>query len=361
MEIVFVYDAVYPWTKGGVERRLHEVGRRLSNEHNVKWLCVGWWGKEKRIQEGVELIPVCKAQQLYSRGRRTIREAMIFAASLLKKSRIKADVIDCQVFPYLSVFPFATRKELVLTWHEFWGDYWYEYLGKAGFFGKAVERIVAKLKARTIAVSETTRKALESLGIRATVIPNGVDFPRISEIPASSEEWDVIFVGRLIREKNLELLFDAMKLLPELNCLVVGDGPERERLSKIAPANVDFGGSLGYEEVISMMKSSKVFAIPSRREGFGISALEANACGLPVVTIRHQMNAVVEIAEKTGFVAEPHARDFAEKIRLALEMRREMREKCINFAKNFDWEVIARRLEEFYEGVHSPPNEGRAE
>ena len=360
MEIVFVYDAVYPWTKGGVERRLYEVGRRLSKEHRVKWLCIGWWGKERKVHEGVELIPVCKPQQLYSQGRRTIREALIFAASLLKKSRIKADVVDCQVFPYLSVFPFATKKELVLTWHEFWGDYWYEYLGKAGFFGKAVERIVAKLKARNIAVSETTRRALENLGVRATVIPNGVDFRRISEIPASSGEWDVIFVGRLIREKNLELLFDAMNLLPELNCIVVGDGPERDRLAKIAPGNVDLIGSLAYEEVISVMKSSKVFAIPSRREGFGISALEANACGLPVVTIRHQMNAVVEIAEKTGFIAEPDAKDLAEKIRLAVEMRRRMREKCINFARNFDWEVITKRLEEFYEGVHSSSNEGRA-
>lgn len=360
MEIAFVYDAVYPWTKGGVEKRLYEVGKRLaSSGHKVVWLCTGWWGNENRYIDGIELIPVCRAHQLYVNGRRSIKEAIIFALSLLKKSGIKADVIDCQVFPYLSVFPFAMRKELVLTWHEYWGDYWYEYLGKLGFFGKVVERIITKIGRKTIAVSETTKRALENVGVKAEVIPNGVDFKMISETTRSGEEFDVVFVGRLIREKNLDLLIDAMRLLPEYRCLIVGDGPERERLVKIAPKNVDFKNFLEYNEVISLIKSSKTFVIPSKREGFGISALEANACGLPVVTVKSPMNAVVEIAKKTGFIAEPNARDLAEKIKIAIEMSSRMKEECINFAKNFNWDVIAKKLEEFYaESIHNSANEG---
>ena len=48
-----------------------------------------------------------------------------------------------------------------------------------------------------------------------------------------------------------------------------------------------------YDDLIGYMKSSKVFVLPSTREGFGMVVIEANACGIPVVTINHPMNAAV--------------------------------------------------------------------
>lgn len=351
MEIVYVYDAVYPWVRGGVERRVYEVGKRLAGMgYRIKWLCAGWWGKEKKFLEGIELIPVCKALRLYSSERRSIRSAMVFAMSLMKKSGTKADLIDCQVFPYLSVIPFVLRKNLVLTWHEFWGDYWYEYLGWKGFFGKVIERAVASLDKKFVAVSNTTANALKSIGCsKITVIPNGIDFEMISSIEKSDLEFDVVFAGRLIKEKNADLLLEAMKLLPDYKCLIVGNGPEKERLKSLAPNNVEFKEFLDYKELIAIFKSSKVFVLPSRREGFGMVALEANACGLPVVTIEHKMNAAMEIAKETGFIAKIDPEDLAEKIKMAIAFKNKIREKCINYAKNFDWNVIAKKLAEFYD------------
>ncbi|MCS7118659.1 MAG: glycosyltransferase family 4 protein, partial [Archaeoglobaceae archaeon] len=240
MDIVYIYDAVFPWIKGGVERRVYEVGKRLVKEgFRVRWLCAGWWGKEKNILEGIELIPVCGALKLYSGDRRSIRSAFIFAISLLKKARIKADLIDCQVFPYLSVFPFITRKNLVLTWHELWNDYWSEYLGTMGFFGKYIEKIVASLDRRMIAVSEKTARALRGLGVESVeVIPNGIDFDFISSIEKAEVENEIVFAGRLIKEKGVDLLIEAMKLLPDYDCFIIGDRPEKETLRNLAPKNV---------------------------------------------------------------------------------------------------------------------------
>ncbi len=46
MKIAFIYDAVYPWVKGGAEKRIYEIGRRLAEKHEVHWYGVGWWLKE---------------------------------------------------------------------------------------------------------------------------------------------------------------------------------------------------------------------------------------------------------------------------------------------------------------------------
>ena len=52
-----------------------------------------------------------------------------------------------------------------------------------------------------------------------------------------------------------------------------------------------------HEDVYSLMKSSKVFVLPSTREGFGISVIEANACGIPVITVRHENNASKDLIQ----------------------------------------------------------------
>ena len=50
-----------------------------------------------------------------------------------------------------------------------------------------------------------------------------------------------------------------------------------------------------YDDLIGYMKSSKVFVLPSTREGFGIVVIEANACGFPVVVVNHKMNAATDL------------------------------------------------------------------
>lgn len=118
------------------------------------------------------------------------------------------------------------RTPLVITWHEVWDGYWYEYLGKKGVFGKVVERMVARLTDKMIAVSERTKKDLERIGVRKEIkiIPNGIDFGKIEGIGASDEESDIIFAGRLIKDKNADVLIKAVNLVkkevPDVNCSV---------------------------------------------------------------------------------------------------------------------------------------------
>ena len=184
-----------------------------------------------------------------------------------------------------------------------WGDYWYDYLGLKGSAGKVLERLAARVPAHTVAISETTKAGLTRLiGEREiAVLPIGIDTEEIDSILPAKTRSDVLFAGRLIREKHVDVLVDAVGILrqtrPGIQCLVIGDGPERTRLEEKV-RSMDLSGNVLFTgffprsgDLIAHMKSSRVFVLPSTREGFGISALEALASGLPIVTIDHPKNA----------------------------------------------------------------------
>ncbi len=373
MKVAFVYDAVYPWVKGGGEKRIYELGRRLAERGNeVHVFGVKWWkGGEIIEHEGMVLHGVCAPMELYVNGRRSISEAIIFSLKLLPHlSRERFDIIDASAFPY---FPCLTvklvsifkRTRVVVTWHEVWDDYWYEYIGWRGFFGKLIEHLVSKLISDSIAVSTATKNNLESIGVeneRIHIIPNGIDIERIEKIIPSSAECDILFTGRLIKEKNVDMLLEAVyylrKTVPDIKCHIIGDGPEKERLIGLAgerglPDNVKFFGFMEYDEIIACMKSSKVLVLPSSREGFGMVVIEAFACGVPVITVKNQRNAAsMLVSEGTGFVVNPDARELRGAIHKIITdgaLREKMSVSAVEAAREYDWDKMAKELIGFYE------------
>ncbi|MGB9979500.1 glycosyltransferase family 4 protein [Methanobacterium sp.] len=373
MKIAFIYDAVYPFITGGAEKRVYELARRLVQRgHDVHWYGIGWWwpedGQKDIEMDGIHLHGVCKPMDLYNGERRSVSEAVYFAARLLPKiGTEKFDVIDCQGFPFFSCFTAKINSlfggsPLIITLHEVWNDYWYEYLGKAGFFGKLVEKLMVNLTSRIITVSRKTKTDLKAMksSEKSVVIPNGIDFNYMSKINPANEKSDIIFAGRLIKEKNVEILIKAIpnvrEKIPDIKCCIIGDGPERAKLEKLVQEldiqnNVEFKGFMkDYDDLISYMKSSKVFVLPSTREGFGIVVIEANACGLPVVVVNHKMNAASDliINNKNGIISDFSKEDIAENIINMINKKKKMQDDCIQTSKEYDWNKIVDTLEKFY-------------
>ena len=370
MRIAYVYDVIHPYVIGGVQKRIWEVATRLSRRgHDVTVFGMKHWDGSSVVQkDGVRMWGVCPPQPLFADGRRSISEAISFATHLfLPLMKERYDVIDAANFPFFPCFTSAFHQvargsRLVITWHEVWDDYWSEYLGKKGLFGKAIERLTARLPQRAIAVSPRTKDALKRVGRKqAEVVPSGVDTYAIRALPPASTRTDIIFVGRMTREKNVSLLIEAMRLAKDrgrhLSCLVVGDGPEKARIQTMISqmdleSQVVLTGDIeGDTQVLSLIKSSRVLALPSLREGLGLVVVEANACGIPVVVANHPNSAATDLVVEgyNGVTCQLSAADLAEKILAVIDRSQPWDSACREFAQKYDWEPIVDTLEKTYQ------------
>ena len=216
-----------------------------------------------------------------------------------------------------------------------------------------------------ITISYKTKKDLRLIkkSERSIVIPPGIDFNYIQKVKTSEEVSDIIFAGRLIKEKNVDILIKSISIVKEKNpdilCVIVGEGPERAKLEKLGNDlkihdNIIFKAFMeNHDDLIGYMKSSCVFVLPSIREGFGIVVIEANACGVPVIVVDHQMNAAVDLVHEgvNGFKTKELPRDIANNIIRSMENKDNMKESCIKSAKKYDWNKIVDDLEKVYKDI----------
>lgn len=362
----FVSDSVCPFNKGGKETRLNEITRRLASnpETEVHIYTMKWWDGPRTIRlDGVWFHAICKLYPLYKGDRRSIRQAVLFGLATLRLVAERFDVLDVDHMPFFPLFSArivcALRgRPLFGTWHEVWGrEYWREYMGGSGVFGYVTEWLAFRMPHMIISNSEhtTARLLLQARHIRVETVSLGVDVERIRGVMPADMQSDVMFAGRLLRNKNVDLLLDAVALIArdrDIRCLIVGEGPERVRLGAQArrlgvTSNVRFVDFVpDHSKLFGLMKSSRVLVLPSEREGFGMVVLEANACGIPVVTLDHDKNAARDliISGQNGYLCDRSDSSLASAILLALDAPVGGCDQGIIQ----DWSAITRQVEQVY-------------
>lgn len=369
-KIALVYDVVYPYIKGGGERRFYEFGTRLAaSGYDVHWYGMKLWDGPRTIEHhGMTLHGLCKARPLYTKsGRRSITQALIFGLSSFKLLFADFDIIDCCGFPYFSLFPaklaaLIKRKPLFATWHEVWGkEYWREYLGLAGILGFWVEKLAVKLPDHIIAASQHTADLLqEQLGVQDSVIVgNGVDVDSIAGLKPAKPGSDIIYVGRLMDFKNIHLIIESLAVLKKrgtaLSCVIIGKGPAKVKLQRLAKklgvANqVKWLGALESNDVYAHMKAAKFLVLPSSREGFGMVAIEANASGTPVLTANYAGNAAKDLIQDgvNGYIFQPTIEGLAATLEKSLKQVEKLERSTLDFIKTYDWDNLSHKLAGVY-------------
>jgi len=210
--------------------------------------------------------------------------------------------------------------------------------------------------AATIAVSESVRGAiLERFGVdpaRVRVVPNAADHlglrPR-----AAGPDAPILCVGHLEPRKNVELLLRALAAdagLPDLALAGAGKGEEGARLRSLArrlgvDSRTRFLGAPSDEELAELYASAACVALPSRIEGFGIPAIEAQRARVPLAVARTA--ALVEVAgDETPSFSPDDPAECARAIRRAIGAPAAAIERAAANAARFSWDASARALVE---------------
>jgi glycosyltransferase involved in cell wall biosynthesis len=223
------------------------------------------------------------------------------------------------------------------------------------------ERAVPLVYRRTpvIAISESTKSDLVSRGLdpdRISVVYCGVDrnLYRPPREPVTREPL-FLYVGRLKRYKGLDTLLSAGALLrrvhPQVRIAIAGSGDDLPRLQGRARAlgvegMVEFLGYVPLERKVELMRSAMAVVVPSPKEGWGLSAVEASACGTPVLASRSP-GLVESIRHDMSGLHVPHgdARSLAEAMTRLLEdpsLRHRLSGGALEWATRFDWNETAR-------------------
>jgi len=199
-----------------------------------------------------------------------------------------------------------------------------------------------------ITVCNALREEVIALGVapeRVSSLRNGVDLAlfRPAERPTIQEPFTLLAVGHLVPVKGQERIIGALPLLPDVRLRIAGDGPDRDKLVRLAQElgvseRVTFLGAVRQPELVQHYNRADALVLASSREGWANVLLESMACGTPVVASRVYGTPEVVAAPEAGVLMEElSARGVAEAVK-ALRANYPDRAATRSYAERFSWD-----------------------
>ncbi|KKU81824.1 MAG: Glycosyltransferase, group 2 family protein [Parcubacteria group bacterium GW2011_GWA1_47_8] len=334
---------------GGAETYIHALAKRwVESGHSVTLFCSNDRKQDPHGNiDGIRIIRRGGFYGLYA----------VAAVYYLLKFRGKFDVIvDCENgIPFFT--PLYAKEPVYCLVHHIHQDVFRKSLIlPLALFASFLEKRLMPLVYRGsnfITVSESSKREMKELNVtekEITVVYPGVDLKFLS--PGMKSKTPLVsYVGRLKEYKSVDVLLRAfVKILvtfPEARLIVAGDGDELGALKRLAAklnisVHVSFRGKVSEEEKRDIMRSSWVVVNPSMMEGWGLTTIEANACGTPVVASDVPgLRDSVRDGETGILVPYGDAHVLAREITRLLEdpvLRVVLAAKAVAWAANFEWQ-----------------------
>ena len=343
---------------GGAEKHVFEIMSRLvAGGYRVTQLASSFPGcaPVEKI-DGVEVRRLGSLLRYYP--------AAVATTAPARPARARFDVVvEClNKLPFFS--PLYSRAPVLVLCHHLFGETAFRQVAwpiAATVWSAERGLPIAYRKQRFVTISESTRSDLVRRGIereRIDVSLPGVRPPRATLRPLHERPPRVVYLGRLERYKRIDVMWRAVAPLvashPELEIVVIGRGADRTRLERLTrelglSSRTRFLGFLDDDERDRWLADSRVCVCPSEKEGWGLTVIEANAVGTPVVasdapglrdSVRHgETGWLAPIGDSAAFGARIAALLSADERAEAMAMA------AAAWARRFDWDAAAREME----------------
>lgn len=326
---------------GGAEKLAIEVCSRLVRDGVKVTLFTSRFaqGKAREVVNGVQI--------MRAGNRLTCR----FHAFFYCRQHPDFDLIidEINTIPAFSIF--YARKKVVALIHQLAREYWWsETFFPLNLVGYLAEPLYLALYRQipTLTVSASTKSDLLKLGFsKIKIIREGADFrPALS----ASKSDLILFIGRLTRPKGPQDAIVAFKMinnrLPQTKMIVAGSGPLKEKLQKLVKKlqltrKAQLASFVPQKEKINLLQKAKMILIPSVREGWGLVATEAQACGC--IPIAYNVPGLRDAIKnnQTGLLTAPLPAKLAESAIRVLQddsLRSKLKRGGYHFAQKFSWD-----------------------
>jgi glycosyltransferase involved in cell wall biosynthesis len=364
--VVLDYRDMYHPEAGGAEHYVNEIFQRVAAcGHRVTLLSASFAGAAAKARIGS--IDVLRAGNTATANVVGARAAL----ALARRERVDVFVESICKLPFL--LPVLTKIPVLPVVHHLFGrTIFYQLNPLAAAYAWLYEKLIPPCYRglRFVAVSESTAGDLAARGVRCSrmdIVYNGVDFDTYrlpaGSTPRSSEPL-LLYLGRFRRYKQIDIVIRAFarvrQTLPTARFALVGKGDDEPRLRALARSlgvadAVTFVGYVSEAEKIRWLHRAHALVYPSPKEGWGISTIEAAACGTPVLASDAEGLRDAVRHEVTGFLV-PHsdieawARRMTE-ILSDTPLRTRMGAASREWARRFDWDVEAEKMRRILEEV----------
>lgn len=374
--VAVAYDCLFPYSTGGGERQYRAFAEEMVRQGlEVDYLTAEQWPGAVP-DEPFRVVPVCGPLSLYSAdGVRRIPAALRYAAGLFRTLRRRRDRYDAVMVSGLPIFNvFAARlalwgsgTRLAVDYLEVWHRrQWVEYSGPVtGTIAWVLQRAAIAVTPVATCHSQLSATRLRREGLRSApivspgLIDGAVETPATT--PAATPPY-VLYAGRHIPDKRVESLPAAVaaarETLPDLRLVILGTGASSEavraEVRRVGGEEwTDFPGFVSDAELDTLLHGALCLANPSRREGYGLVVVEANAHGTPVVLVADEGNAATELIDEgvNGVVAPSTSpTDLARAIRAVADGGDDLRRSARAW---YDTAVGTRTIRRTVEGILS--------
>jgi glycosyltransferase involved in cell wall biosynthesis len=314
MKILLICEAVFPENKGGLERWMVWLANSLcSKGHEVFYLNASGVNE---VRQGVVFISITNKSWSYTKNNtRSILQSIVFSRKLFMQLRkIEYEVVYSVQAPVVSLLFIQLanlklkKSLLIIEWIEIWSySYWQEYLGRTlGLLGYFIQSLALRVGDVKVCFTDRVYGKLKNIsnGNHIYKLP-GICMENNPSFPVSfRKKENIIFLSRFVKEKNpflaINVVVEYKKLGWDGIFFLIGSGPLESKIKeyvkhKGASNFIKILVNIPDSDVTEIMKSSFVLLHPSKREGFGLSMVEAACQGVPTILINYPENASVDL------------------------------------------------------------------